>query len=274
MISDAAINELSPSVLPKAFVLGNARIAAVAALLFLVGLTATIGRTVYQYQSPGAFDSSQQGMCDFHNGLYFPATALVRGESPYGPDYADQYPVARQIPFFLPSVLLLHAPLTALPLRTAEVLYFAFSVLLIFVISTLVASLLAEARSTRSVRFDHVISIAAVIVLSRGGHITLFDGYFTFELVLATFAAIHYGKRKPFVAALALALIASKPNYILALGFLLLVQVWKPCVGISSRRKRFIGGKRTSRLSIRGLELTSLRSLPSGWEAILAKQCT
>lgn len=222
MTTDAAMNDLPTSELAKRFVVGNARIAVFAALFFCFGVSATIWRTVYQYQSPGAFDHSQQGMCDFHNGLYFPGMALVQGESPYGPQYADQYPVARQIPFFLPSVLLLHAPLTMLPLHVAEVVFFSFSVLLILGISVMVASLLAEARSTHKVRLDHVLAIAAVTVLSRGGHITLFDGYFTFELVLATFLAIHFGKRKPLIAAIALAFVASKPNYIIALGFLLL----------------------------------------------------
>jgi hypothetical protein len=216
-------SQLSKAI-PKSFVIGHARIALVAGLLFVFGVSATVWRTVHQYQTPGAFDHGQQGLCDFHNGIYFPAQALIHGESPYGPEYAKQYPVARQIPFFLPSVLLLHAPLAMLPLRVAEIVYFSFSVFLILFIASLIASLLAEARSTHRIRLDHVLSIAAVIVLSRGGHITLFDGYFTFELVLATLLAIHFGKRKPWVAAVALALIASKPNYILALGFLMLAR--------------------------------------------------
>jgi hypothetical protein len=220
--TDAAINEVPTSELSKRFVVGNARIAVVSALLFCFGVSMTVWRTVYQYQSPGAFDHSQQGMCDFHNGLYFPGQALIQGESPYGPQYADQYPVARQIPFFLPSVLLVHSPLSLLPLHVAEAVYFSFTVLLILGISAMVASLLAESRSTHRIRLDHVLAIAAVTILSRGGHITLFDGYFTFELVLATFLAIHFGKRRPMLAALALAFVASKPNFILALGFLML----------------------------------------------------
>ncbi|KAA1261357.1 hypothetical protein LF1_39040 [Rubripirellula obstinata] len=222
MNTDVAVTDLPANELAKRIVVGNARIAIVAAIFFCFGVSATVWRTVHQYQSPGAFDHSQQGMCDFHNGLYFPGQALIQGESPYGPQYADQYPVARQIPFFLPSVLLLHSPLSLLPLHVAEVFYFSFTVLLILGISAMVASLLAEARSTHRIRLDHVLAIAAVTILSRGGHITLFDGYFTFELVLATFLAIHFGKRKPLVAAVALAFVASKPNYILALGFLLL----------------------------------------------------
>lgn len=224
-MSNATLSEpQTTKAIRKRFVIGRARIAVVAGLLFVFGVSATAWRTVRQYQNPGAFDHGQQGLCDFHNGIYFPAQALIRGESPYGPEYAKQYPVARQIPFFLPSVLLLHAPLAMLPLRAAEIIYFSFSVFLILFIASLVASLLAEARSTNRIRVDHVLAIAAVTVLSRGGHITLFDGYFTFELVLATLLAIHFGKRKPWVAAIALALIASKPNYILALGFLMLAR--------------------------------------------------
>ena len=222
--TDAAINESPASEYAKKIVVGNALVAIIAALLFCFGVSATAWRTVRHYQTPGFFPLNQEGMCDFHNGLYFPATALIRGDSPYGPKYADQYPVARQIPFFLPSVLLLHTPLTWLPLGVADVVYFTGSVLLILGIAAMVASLLAEARSTHKIRLDHVLAIAAVTVLSRGGHITLFNGYFTFELVLATFIAIHYGDRKPLVAALALAFVASKPNYIISLGFLLLAR--------------------------------------------------
>ena len=222
-------NEILSPARTKRFAVGNTRVAVIAAILFALGISATLWRTVHQYQPPGAFDQKQHGLCDFHNGLYFPAMALVHGISPYGFEYVDQYPVASQIPFFLPSFLLLHAPLSMLPLLVAEVAYFSFTVILILVISGLLAHLLAKNQSDEAplnqvLRLDHLLTIAAVILFSRGGHITLFNGYFTFELILATFVAIHFGNKKPFLAALALALIASKPNCILPLGFLLLAR--------------------------------------------------
>ena len=55
-------------------------------------------------------------------------------------------------------------------------------------------------------------------------HITLFDGYFTFELVLATFLAIHWADRRPLLAGLALMIASGKPTFLLPLGFLLLAR--------------------------------------------------
>lgn len=172
-----------------------------------------------QYQSPGPFEPSRQGMCDFHNGLYFPTRALLQGTSPYGNEYAAAYPVARQIPFFSPAILVLHAPLALMPLHVGEVTYFVLSLAILGGITWLLAS-----DISKPTRIDIVLAISAMLVFSRGGHITLFDGYFTFELVLATFLAIHWGDRRPWMAAIALAVVSAKPTYILPLGFLLLVR--------------------------------------------------
>lgn len=201
------------------FQVGHRGIAFVAAFTLLLGLTATAARIVVQYQTPGPFDETRQGLCDFHNGIYFPTKALLAGESPYGPTYAAEYPVARQIPFFSPVILLLHAPFAMLPLRVAEVLYFLFSVGLVIAIACVCAT---AAKLPK--RVDAILVIAAGLVFTRGGHITLFDGYFTLELVLATFLAIHWGGRKPTLAALALVIVSAKPTYILPLGFLMLAR--------------------------------------------------
>ncbi len=51
---------------------------------------------------------------------------------------------------------------------------------------------------------------------------TLFNGYFTWELAWGTLMAVHYGKTRPTWAAVGLMLAAGKPTYALPLGFLLL----------------------------------------------------
>ncbi|MGB7327005.1 MAG: glycosyltransferase 87 family protein [Rubripirellula sp.] len=220
------------------FEVGNRFYALLAIALFVIGVALTAARTVKQYQTPGPFDPSRQGMCDFHNGIYFPTRAVLEGISPYGADYAAANPVARQIPFFLPSVLVLHTPFVLLPLHTAEVLFFVFSVAVILAIGILVSSAVVSS-STRSasgsatnqtdsikrpIRWDLAFAVAAALVFSRGGHITLFDGYFTFELILATYLSIHWGERRPWMSAIMLAIVASKPTYILPLGFLMLAR--------------------------------------------------
>lgn len=198
---------------------GNRRLARLAMAVFALGVAATAGRTIRQYQTPGPFDPSRQGMCDFHNGIYFPTKALIAGTSPYGQRYADEMPVARQIPFFSPAILAAHIPFAVMPLRVAEIAYFVFSVGLVLLIAKLIVSLAGMPG-----RLDAWAVAAAGIVFTRAGHITLFDGYFTLELILATFLAIHWGPRRPMPAALALVIVSAKPTYILPLGFLMLAR--------------------------------------------------
>ncbi|WP_372894342.1 glycosyltransferase 87 family protein [Stieleria sp.] len=201
----------------------------VACLLFAIGVTFAAVRTVTRYQTPGSTNPATQGMCDFHNGLYFPATALLAGKSPYGQQYADEYPVSRQIPFFSPVILVLHAPLTFLPLPVADVLFFALSVVLVIVLATLCVNAAGVGSRTGGAagaggRLTWIASISAAIMFSRSGHISLYNGYFTIELALATIAAIHFAKDRPVVAAVALTLVSAKPTFILPLGFLMLAR--------------------------------------------------
>ncbi len=212
---DPAVNWWS---LP-AFQVGRASVAWTAAVLLVVVLGLTVARIIVQYQTPGPFDETRQGLCDFHNGIYFPAKALTEGVSPYGSVYAAEYPVARSIPFFSPGILALHAPLTRLPLTAAETLFTILNVVLLFAIA---ASAAAAAGMPR--RLDAVFCIALAIMISRGGHVTVFDGYFTFQLILATFLAITWAADSPWKAAMALAVVSAKPTYILPLGFLLLAR--------------------------------------------------
>ena len=74
---------------------GNRKIAAAACFILLLGLTATAARIVKKYQVPGPPDPSNEGYCDFHNGIYYPSAALLAGLSPYGSVYAAEYPVSR-----------------------------------------------------------------------------------------------------------------------------------------------------------------------------------
>jgi Glycosyltransferase family 87 len=202
------------------FCVGKPLYLAIGLIFLVLGVAATAFRTVKKYHEPTSdHNTAMEGMCDYHNGMYFPARAVLKGISPYGQDYADANPVARQIPFFSPSILVLHAPVVLLPIHVGEVIFFTISVACVIGIGLLLSAAVGEPR-----RLDFAIGIAAVLVFSRAGHITLYDGYFTFEIVLATFLAIHWGDRRPWLAALALAIVASKPTYILPLGFLLLMR--------------------------------------------------
>lgn len=201
------------------FSLGKRSYAVIALLFLMLGVAATATRTIVKYQPLGQFGSTFQGMCDYHNGMFFPGRAVLDGISPYGQDYADTNPVSRQIPFFSPSILVLHAPIILLPLRVSEIVFFGMSVALVIWIALLLTSQVGEPK-----RWDFALALAAVMVFSRSGHVTLYDGYFTFELVLATFLAIHWGDKRPWLSGVALVIASAKPTYILPLGFLMLAR--------------------------------------------------
>jgi hypothetical protein len=185
----------------------------------MIGLGLTTARIVAKYSTPGPPDPANEGYIDFHNGIYFPSTAMMDGVSPYGSQYAATYPVARQIPFFSPSIVALHLPLALLPLSVAEVVYMLIMIGLIVAIA--IQSLTSSGLERR---LDWLMIIVVVIIFSRAGHVTLFNGYFTFELVLATILAVRYASERPLLAAVALVIVSAKPTYILPLGFLMLAR--------------------------------------------------
>ena len=203
----------------RQFRVGNRRLAAGLVCLLMLGLTLTAYRITRQYHFPGPIAEGRTGYLDFHNGIYFPTRALLRGISPYGSGYATEYSVDRPIPFFSPCILVLHAPLALLPLRIAEILFFVLSIGVLLAIGAVVAKASGEPK-----RLDIILAITTALVFTRGGHITLFGGYFTHELVLATFLAIYWADRRPALAALALVVVSAKPTYILPLGILMLAR--------------------------------------------------
>jgi hypothetical protein len=194
----------------------------VVALIFLLAVSGW--RVIEQHQIPGPFDPSRQGFCDFHNGVYFPSLAFSQRLSPYGQEYASSHPVERSIPFFSPASLALHLPFSVLRLPVAEVIYFFWMVSLVMGIATLVARWVVHASDGQlgDWKWHMALLLAIGIVSSRGGQQTLFTGYFTFELILATLIAVHYSGKRPVISGMALAWVAIKPNYILPIGLLLL----------------------------------------------------
>ena len=201
------------------FTVGDRRVAAIGLLLTVLGVAIGGYRVVTEYHTPGPFTFNDSGFCDFHNGLYFPSRAVIDGVSPYGEGYAQSYPVSRQIPFFSPSFLVLHSPFASLPLRLSEYLYFVFNVIVALGIGALTASLVGRPK-----RLDVILAVTAAVVFSRGGHTTIQDGYFTFEIVLAAILAVHWASSKPWFSGVALLVVSAKPTYVIPLGFLMLAR--------------------------------------------------
>ncbi len=207
------------------------RLVTVAAIaLSIVVILLSARRIVRTHQTPGPFNSDAQGFCDFQNGVYFPSQAFVDGVSPYSESYATNYPVPRSAPFYSPVVFALHVAFAMLPLRTAEVLYFGWLILLVVSIAYLIArwinseflSKSVDGGNSQTFRFDIFALIVLSLVASRGGQQTVYTGYFTFEIILASLVAVHYGRSKPWLSGLALVVVSCKPNYVLPIGILML----------------------------------------------------
>lgn len=184
-------------------------------LLAILGSAFAGLRVVKRYNAPGPYDAANQGYCDFHNGIYFPSLAFARGESPYGREYAESYPVSRQVPPFSPLIIALHVPIALLPLLAAEVVYFVIMLMFVVGIAWVVV------REQRVLPTRCLWPIVAAIVWVRPGHITLFNGYFTFELVLGVLVALSAAKSRPWVSAIGLGIASGKPTYFLPLALLM-----------------------------------------------------
>lgn len=189
-------------------------------LAVAIGVAIAGWRVVTYYQAPGAFDRANQGFCDFHNGIYFPSRATLDGVSPYGEDYAASYPVARPLPLFSPATLLVHAPLAWLPLRAAELVYFVSCIVLLGLVGYFTAVCLRR----ESLNWSVALLTMMLLTFSRPGHLTLFSGYFTIEMMLGVILSLEYAQRKPWLAAIGVLLASYKPTTLLPLLAVMLMR--------------------------------------------------
>jgi hypothetical protein len=65
---------------------------------------------------------------------------------------------------------------------------------------------------------------SCLLVVSRPGHITLFTGYFTAQMVIGTAMALHFARSRPWVAAVGILLASFKPNFVLPLLLLMVAR--------------------------------------------------
>ncbi len=195
------------------------QIVAVGLVLFLIVVISWINaRILRNYHQVGPLDGVNYGYCDFHNGIYWPAVAIKDKVSPYGQEYSEKYPVDRATPFYLPSTFLLHAPFGWIDLKTGEAIYFALMIGLVYALALVTLG-------ANGIRYS-VGWCAAVMILvftSRSGYGTLFSGYFTFELAVATVMALHWGNRPGWGGAM-FAVAASKPTYAIPLTVMMVAR--------------------------------------------------
>lgn len=188
-------------------------------------------RATARYATPSpTFDFSKSGMNDFHNGVYFPSRAFARQINPYAEEVLDHYPMSRSAPPYSPVVFMLYQPMTWLDLPAADIVFFALNTfalaLFAWCIVTTVRKIVDSNSSCLLNWFgdDVLVSIwaFAAFMFSRPGHITLFTGYFTAQLVIGVFLALHYSRSKPWLSGVGMLLASGKPTYIIPLTILML----------------------------------------------------
>lgn len=187
-------------------------------LCLLVGATAY--RTHAQYSVPSnSFDWSDRGHADFHCGTYYPTLGYRNGLSPYSKQLMEEYPVSSPARASPPISFLIHLPFTYLDLHAADVAFFIYNTALLLVLAFFTVQV---TRGSPSSFWWLVVSCA--LMISRPGHITLFTGYFTAELVLGTVFAFHFAKTRPLVSGLGMLIASGKTTYVLPLIVLMLAR--------------------------------------------------
>ncbi len=189
-------------------------------VLCIVLVFATAYRTYHDYSVPSnTFDWSKRGHSDFHYGTYLPATAFRKGVNPYAPEVMEKYPVASPSRPCPPITFILHLPFTFVDMETADVIFFVYNTSLLFLLS-FVAVVLGYGRF----HMGWWLFVSSLLLVSRPGHISLFTGYYTLELVMGVLLALHFGKNRPWLSAVGMLLASVKPTYILPLILLMIAR--------------------------------------------------
>ena len=181
----------------------------------LIGATAY--RTYSRYSVPSnTFDWSNCGHADFHCGAYYPTMGYRHGLSPYSEQLTVEYPVSSPARANPPISFLVHLPFTYLDLHAADVAFFIFNTSLLLGLAFFTVQV---TRGSPSLFWWLLAS--CILLVSRPGHITLFTGYFTAEMVLGTVVALHFAKTRPLISGIGMVFASGKPTYILPLILLM-----------------------------------------------------
>jgi hypothetical protein len=195
--------------------------AAPLAVLLFVCLVALVGyRVVANLHVPGQPHLPRWGQADFRDAVYYPVRAFLAGDNPYDARrYMGAYPAGFAFPLYLPATLLLHLPFGLLPFGAAELAYYLTMVGLLPVLALLTLAL-SGVRAT----IPRVFGLAALLLASRPGHWSVFIGQYTVTVVVGAYLALLYARRRPWLAALGLAVALIKPTFGAPLAALMLAR--------------------------------------------------
>jgi hypothetical protein len=164
-------------------------------------------------------DSITSATVDFGETVYFPTLAFTDGVNPYDPNYRFRYGLDSRFPPYAPITLLVHLPLTFVPLEVAALIYVALSIVL-----TVALAYVALRFNNLKVLSAHVLLVAALILLSRPGRQNVLNGQITLEVILGTYVALYFAQRRPLLSGVGLAFALMKPTFGIPLALLMLAR--------------------------------------------------
>ncbi len=187
---------------------------------FVVMAAVVTLRTWHNANVPGRPDLALYGLHDFRDVFYYPARATLDGRNPYAADsYQPAYPVARPLAPYAPTTLLLHMPFALMPYTTARWVHYAMNLLLLLVLARMCLHE-CGVYATTALTFG----LGALLLATRPAHMTLYIGQCAIYVVIGAYLALQYGRRRPWVAGLGLALACVKPTYGVPLALVMLVR--------------------------------------------------
>jgi hypothetical protein len=205
---------------------------------FLTIASLIVVRTLTHLNVPGQPAAARYGMHDFRDAIYFPTVSFLEGRNPYdGRDLLATYPVARPFAPYTPISFAVHLPFAALPYEAAEVLYLATGVVLSLAVAWLALRLCGLVP-----RVAGLFAVAALLLLTRPAHMTLFIGQPALLLTAATYAALLHGRSRPGLAGVALAVTCLKPTWGGPLGLLMLARRDVRAVAVGWGLAAIVGG--------------------------------
>jgi hypothetical protein len=195
-----------------------------AAVAFAALVAFLAHRTAERMVIPGAASQPGWTMSAFRDATYFPVVAFLEGNNPYDvAHYMKTYPVGDVFPPYLPMTLVLHLPFGFLSFEAASWCYFVLTLLL-----TLLMARFALMAFNILPTAARVLSLATLILASRPGQSNLILGECTALVSLAVYLGLFFGRSKPLVAGVGLALASFKPTYGLPLAVAMMARRdWK-----------------------------------------------
>jgi hypothetical protein len=191
---------------------------AIFVVAFVVAVGLNVLRAVQKLNILGQPDMQTWALQDFRDAVYYPIVAMWDGANPYDVEsYFAAYPVGQMFPLYSPSTLLVHLPFALPPFPVAQWIYFAS-----VAGGTFLLVRLALKYSSEPITPTLMFALAAVILVSKPGHVNLVVGQVALQVVLASYVALHYSRSRPWISAIGLAFTSLKPTYAVPLAILML----------------------------------------------------